>query len=173
MAKLVETQKFCHQRLDHSFFHQGSYSHFLIWWILRKLGFFGLFWGVSNEKTFVTPLERTGKKRSQHDVHNIKKYYRKMSLVFSKNPKNCQNEGVFEVAVMGWRECMNWEKYFLKTSFGSQICFKKRFMSLSVTHCLQLKFFGRKCRKKSWRSHVGDPSRVLQRSDFFRKKNQT
>ena len=122
------------------------------------------------KKRLWPPLERTGKKRSQHDVHNIKKYYRKMSLVFSKNPKNCQNEGVFEVAVMGWRECMNWEKYFLKTSFGSQICFKKRFMSLSVTHCLQLKFFGRKCRKKSWRSHFGDPSRVPPTFRFFPQK---
>ena len=29
-AKLVETQKFCFQRLNHSFLHRVSYSHFLI-----------------------------------------------------------------------------------------------------------------------------------------------
>ena len=174
MAKLVETQKFCLQRLDHSFFHQGSYSHFLIWWILRKLGFFGLFWGVSNEKTFVTPLERTGKKRSQHDVHNIKKYYRKMSLVFSKNPKNCQNEGVFEVAVMGWRECMNWEKYFLKTSFGSQICFKKK-IYVSISYRLStIKIFRKEVPKKKVDGPtLATPPGSPQRSDFFRIKNQT
>ena len=50
MAKLVETQKFHHYRLDHSFLHQGSYSHFLIWWIFRKLEFYHLFWGISNGK---------------------------------------------------------------------------------------------------------------------------
>ena len=71
-----------------------------------------------------------------------------MSLVFSKNPKNCQNEGVFEVAVMGWRECMNWEKYFLKTSFGSQICFKKK-IYVSISYTLStIKIFRKEVPKK-------------------------
>ena len=39
-------------------------------------------------------------------ANNIKKY-RKMSLVFLENSKNCQNERVFEVAVMEWSRCMN------------------------------------------------------------------
>ena len=34
--KLVKTQTFWHNRLNH-FFRMGSCSHFLIWWILRKL----------------------------------------------------------------------------------------------------------------------------------------
>ena len=62
VAKLVETQKFRHHRLDHSFLHQGSYSHFLIWWIFRKLAFYHLFWGISNEKIYVTPPGRNWKK---------------------------------------------------------------------------------------------------------------
>ena len=57
----METQKFCHHRLNHLFLHRGSYSQFLIWWILRKLVFFGIFWGVSNEKLFVTPWKELEK----------------------------------------------------------------------------------------------------------------
>ena len=61
VAKLVETQKFCQNRLNHSFFLKGSYSHFLIWWIIRKLAFFSLFWGFSNGTLKVTPLVSTEK----------------------------------------------------------------------------------------------------------------
>ena len=60
------------------------------------------FWGgVSNENLIVTPLERTGKNEPYYVAHNIKKYYRKMSLVFLENSKNCQNHGLIEGAVMG------------------------------------------------------------------------
>ena len=45
VGKLVETQKFYHH-LNHSFFGTGWNSHFLIWWIFKKLAFFGHFvWG--------------------------------------------------------------------------------------------------------------------------------
>ena len=64
VAKLVETQKFCHHRLNHLFLHRVSYSQFFIWWKLRKLVFFGLFWGVSNGKLFVTPPGKNWKKMS-------------------------------------------------------------------------------------------------------------
>ena len=107
MAKLVETQKFHHYRLDHSFLHQGSYSHFLIWWIFRKLAFYHLFWGISNEKIYVTPLVGTGKNYSYLVLQHIKNCYAKMSLVFQINQKNRQNEGVFGVAVMEWSKCIN------------------------------------------------------------------
>ena len=55
LAIFVETQKFWHHRLNHLFLHRVLYSQFFIWWILRKLVFFGLFWGVSNEKLYVCP----------------------------------------------------------------------------------------------------------------------
>ena len=35
VAKLVETQNFCHYRLNHIILLQGSYSHFRIRWILH------------------------------------------------------------------------------------------------------------------------------------------
>ena len=46
------------------------------------------------------------KKDFYYVADNIKKH-RKMFLVFLENSKNCQNECVFEVAVMGWSRCMN------------------------------------------------------------------
>ena len=64
VAKLVETQKLCHHRLNHLCLHKGPYSQFLIWWILKTLAFFGRFWGVSNEKLFVTPSGKYWKKLS-------------------------------------------------------------------------------------------------------------
>ena len=33
---LIWIQKFCHHRFNYSFFLKGSYSHFFIWWKLRK-----------------------------------------------------------------------------------------------------------------------------------------
>ena len=58
---------------------------------------------VSSEKICDPPGKN--RKKSQHVVYNIKKYFRKMSLVFSEISKNCQNHGVFEGAVMG--RCKN------------------------------------------------------------------
>ena len=50
VAKLVETQKFYHNRLDHSFLHQCWYCHFLLWWIFRKLAFYHFFGGFLMKK---------------------------------------------------------------------------------------------------------------------------
>ena len=107
VAKLVETQKFHHYRLDHSFLHQGSYSHFLIWWIFRKLAFYHLFWGISNEKIYVTPPGRNWKKLLVFCSTTYQKMLHKDVFSFPNNSKNRQNEGVIEVAVMEWSKCMN------------------------------------------------------------------
>ena len=55
VAILVETRKFCLQRVDYSNFHQGSDSHFY-WVDNERVSIFGLFWGALNEKKIVTPL---------------------------------------------------------------------------------------------------------------------
>ena len=39
VAKLVETQKFCQNRLNHSFLLGATSSHFFIWWIFRTSAF--------------------------------------------------------------------------------------------------------------------------------------
>ena len=61
----------------------------------------GHFRGVSNENLIVTSLKRTGKNEPYHVVYNIKKYYRRMSLVFPENSEKCQNHGLIEGAVRG------------------------------------------------------------------------
>ena len=53
-----------------------------------------------NEKLIVTPLEKI---KIDPVAHNIIKYFRKLSLVFSKNSKNCLDHGLFEGYVMGRR----------------------------------------------------------------------
>ena len=64
---------------------------------IQKVENFRSFYGVSNENLIVTP----GKNEPSHVVHNIKKYFGKMNLVFPQILKNCQNHGLFEGAVMG------------------------------------------------------------------------
>ena len=64
---------------------------------IQKVENFRSFWGVSNEKLIVT---HPGKNEPSHVVHNVKKYFGKMSLVFPEILKNCQNHGLFEGAVM-------------------------------------------------------------------------
>ena len=119
VEKLVETQRFCLRRLNHSFFHQGSYSQFLIWWTLRKLGFFGNNWkNVKNEK-------------------NLKMWY-----ILSKNPKNCQNQGFFLGPVMG-RHIFTTRWFRARVLHNlSEFCFSN-FMSLSFMYYPQFKFFRR------------------------------
>ena len=96
-----------------------------------------------------------------------------MSLVFSKNPKNCQNKGVFEVAVMGWRKFMNWEKYALKRATDLKLVLKKIYVSIGYK-LSAIKIF----RKGAPKKKVDGPTLATspgspQCSDFFRKKNQT
>ena len=47
-----------------------------------------------------TPLQRTGKNELYYVVHNMKKYYGRMPLVFPGDSKNCQIHGLFEGAAM-------------------------------------------------------------------------
>ena len=89
VAKLVETQNFCQNCFNHLILHQGSYSKFWTRWIFRKLKKFGHFRGVSNENLIVTPPGKDWKNEPFRVVHNIKKYHRKMCLVFLENLKNC------------------------------------------------------------------------------------
>ena len=141
MGKLVRTQKFCQNRLNHSFFLKGSYSHFLIWWIIRKLAFFSLFWGFSNGTLKVTPLVSTGKNCPTMVLRYIKKYYRKMSLVFPENSKNCPNHGLIEGAVMGrhvYSARWNWSRLLCKLP---EFCNTQKIICLSFIDCSQFKFF--------------------------------
>ena len=79
VGKLVKTQKFCHHRLNQSFFLQGSYSHHLT--IIPKVTMFGLFWSFSNgtlNGNHLTVLE----KMFQSSYMIYQKNVREMSLVF-------------------------------------------------------------------------------------------
>ena len=92
VAKLVETQKFCQNRLNHSFLLKGSYSHFLIWWIIRKLAFSVFFWGFSNGTLKVTPPGKHWKKLSHYGSMIYQKIARNDVSSFSrKYKKNVKN----------------------------------------------------------------------------------
>ena len=95
VAKLIETQKFCHHRLNHLFLHRGLYSQFLIRWILRKLVFFGLFWGVSNEKLFVIPPGKNWKKITWTCCTSYQKIVQKDGSSFSRNSEKLSKSGPF------------------------------------------------------------------------------
>ena len=79
VAKLVETQKFCHHRLNHLILHENLFSHSR--WLI------------------VTP----GKNWEVWTLlccNNFKKKYYKCLCFLSQNVENCQNPGLFESAVM-------------------------------------------------------------------------
>ena len=95
VAKLVETQKFCHHRLEHLFLHWGSYSQFVIWWILRKLVFLVLFWGVSNEKLFVTPPGKNWKKITWTCCTSYQKIVQKDVSSFSRKSEKLSKSGPY------------------------------------------------------------------------------
>ena len=63
VKKLVETQKFCHHRLNHLFLHSVSYSQFFIWWILKKLAFSFFVREFLKKNYWLPPLERTWKNK--------------------------------------------------------------------------------------------------------------
>ena len=106
---------------------QGSYYHFKIWWVFRKLG-----------------LHHFGRV-----VTTITKKIVNIHLVFRKISKNCQNERIFEVIVMGWRKSMNWKIMYKSLSSESHsFFFKKRLRSPSSMNCQQLKSFGTDRRKQ-------------------------
>ena len=110
VAKLVETQKFHHHRLDHSFLHQGSYSHFLIWWIFRKLAFYHLFWGISNEKIYVTPHGRNWKKLLVSCSTTYQKMLHKDVFSFPNNSKKPSKLGCFWGGRNGMKQMYKFKK---------------------------------------------------------------
>ena len=68
---------------------------------IQKLGYCLSFWGVSNEKLYVTPRKEL-ENESYYIAYYIKKVSKDVSS-FRENSKSCQNYGLFEVGVMGSR----------------------------------------------------------------------
>ena len=56
----------------------------------------------------------------------FQKKYAKIHLVFIENPKQYQNEGVFELAVIGWSKCKNWKIYFFENELRISISLSKK-----------------------------------------------
>ena len=67
----------------------------------------------------------------------------------------------------GAKKMYELKKRFLRNELRIRNLFYKRFVSLSVTHCLQLKIFGWECRIKKF----GDLSRVPSNVQIFSGKN--
>ena len=124
---------------------------------IQKVENFRSFRGVCNENLIVTPLKKPGKNEPYYVVHNIKKYYRKMSLVFPENSKNSRNHGLIEVDVMGrhvyWAR-WNWSRLLCKLP---EICNTQEIICFSFVDCSQFKFFRKLRLKKNWPSQFGDP----------------
>ena len=104
VGKLVETQKNCENRLNHSFSVRGSYFHFFDLMNIQKVSIFRFFFQFFQWDIIGDPLKRTEKNCASHALSTFKKLLAIMSLVFRENAKNRKNHRSFEVAVIGGKQ---------------------------------------------------------------------